>query len=243
MICTDRVAIVTGAAGNGMGRSIALTLAREGASVVVNYRKSSESAARIVQHVNARGGQAVALQADVTQDTQCKALVEETLERFHRVDICVIGPGGGWHAEPIEGLDSTAALDDATRELAPVYHLMPLVLPGMYERGWGRIVGISLHPSKLPPAYAYSAAKAARTHAMLLAQERAWPHGVTVNVIAPGPVGHVASLEDAIELCEHGGKWHERTNVTPQDIAEGVAMLCSESGRFISGCVLPYLFH
>jgi NAD(P)-dependent dehydrogenase (short-subunit alcohol dehydrogenase family) len=60
MMCTDRVAIVTGAAGRGMGRSIALTLAREGASVVVNYRKSGESAARIVQHVNTHGGQAIA---------------------------------------------------------------------------------------------------------------------------------------------------------------------------------------
>ena len=53
----------------------------------------------------------------------------------------------------------------------------------------------------------------------------------------------VESLEEAIELCDHGPAWQRRMDVTPQDIAEGVAFLCSEAGRFITGCVLPYLFH
>lgn len=243
MICKNKVAIVTGAAGNGMGRSIALTLAREGASVVVNYLTSQDSAQAIVKYITNQGGNAIAFQADVTQQNQCSALVNAATAQFGKVDICIIGPGGGWHPESIDKLDSKAALDDAQKELAPVYNLMPLVLPGMYERKWGRIVGLSLLSTTPSPAYAYNSGKAARTNALLLAQNDAWKNGVTINVIAPGPVKEVSSLEDAVELCEHGSKWQKRKNTTPQDIAEGVTMLCSDSGKFISGCVLPYMFY
>jgi 3-oxoacyl-[acyl-carrier protein] reductase len=241
--CENRVAIATGAAGNGMGRSIALTLAREGAAVIVNYRTSQERAEAVASHIRTCGGVAVPVQADIATAEGCRQLVARTLEEFGRVDICVIGPGSGWHPAPIDQLDTAAALEDLSREVAPFYHLMPLVLPGMYERRWGRIIGIALHPTKLPPAYAYNAAKAARTHALLLANDEAWRHGVTINVVAPGPVGEVATLAAARELCDHTAAWANRPDVTPQDIAEGVAMLCSETGRFISGCVLPYLFY
>jgi 3-oxoacyl-[acyl-carrier protein] reductase len=242
MNCEGKVALVTGAAGSGLGRSIALTLAREGAQVVVNYRTSEESARVIVDHILSFGGQAIAVSADVFDAGECTRLVETTIEQFGQVDICIIGPGGGWHPESIDQLAPVDALNDLHNETAPVLYLMPRVLPGMYERHWGRIIGIATHPVKLSPAYAYNLGKFSRIHSILLAQDQAWPHGVTVNVIAPGPVDGLADLANAVEHVQHGAAWRERTNVTPQDIAEGVAFLCSESGRFISGCVLPYLF-
>ena len=64
-----------------------------------------------------------------------------------------------------------------------------------------------------------------------------------MNIIAPGPVSALPSLGGAIEQCKHGAAWQKRTGISPQDVAEGVAFLCSESGRFITGCVLPYLFN
>jgi NAD(P)-dependent dehydrogenase (short-subunit alcohol dehydrogenase family) len=243
MTCRDKVAIVTGAAGNGMGRSIALTLAREGAKVVVNYRASQASAEAIVAHIARQGGNAIAVQADVFTADGCKRLVDATVAQYGQVDICIVGPGGGWHPESPDRLDPAAGLEDLHRETAPLLYLMPLVLPGMYERRWGRIIALALHPTKVSPAYAYNIGKAARTQALLLAHERAWPNQVTINVIAPGPVPGIGSLEAAIEQCDHGPAWQQRSDVSPQDIAEGVAFLCSESGRFISGCVLPYLFH
>jgi len=78
---------------------------------------------------------------------------------------------------------------------------------------------------------------------MLKARDEAWHHGVTVNVIAPGPVPAIESLAEAIEQCEHGPAWQKRPNTSPQDIAESVAFLCSDAGRYITGCVLPFLFH
>jgi NAD(P)-dependent dehydrogenase (short-subunit alcohol dehydrogenase family) len=241
--CAGKVALVTGAAGSGMGRSIALTLAREGAHVVVNYRNSQANAKAIVEHIESDGGSARAISADVFDAEGCQKLVQTTIELFGQIDICIIGPGGGWHPETIDQLVPEAALDDLRQETAPILHLMPLILPGMYERQWGRLIGIATHPVKLSPAYAYNTGKAARMHALLLAQDQAWAQGVTVNVIAPGPVAGIPDLDGAIEQCRHGLAWQKRTDLSPQDIAEGVAFLCSESGRFITGCVLPYLFH
>lgn len=242
MMLKGKVALVTGAAGSGMGRSIALTLAREGASVVVNYRTSAEHARAIVAHIKKSGGRALAVQADVFEQDGCETLVQATLAQFGSVDICIVGPGGGWHPEPPEKINPAWALEDLRREVAPLYVLMPLVLPGMIERGWGRLIGLGLHPREVPPAYAYNVGKAARMQALLLAEKQLWPHGVTVNVVAPGPVAGVDSLEEAVALCDHGEAWQQRVNVTPQDVAEGVAFLCSEAGRFVTGCVLPYMF-
>jgi len=241
MTCEGKVTIVTGAAGSGMGRSIALTLAREGAKAVVNYRTSGESAKAIVDHIESRGGSAVAVQADVFEADGCKKLVDAAVKRFNQVDICIVGPGGGWHPQPIDRLDPTATLEDVHHEIAPLFYLMPLVLPDMYKRNWGRFIGIALHPTKLPPAYSYNVGKAARAQALLLAQNQAWFYGVTVNIIAPSPVPSIKSLEEAIEQCNHGPAWQKRTTTSPQDIAESVAFLCSEAGRFITGCVIPFM--
>ncbi len=240
MTCKDKVAIVTGAAGKGMGRSIALTLAREGAKVVVNYRTSEQSAQRVAEHIKSRGGDAMTTQGDVFRADDCRRLVDAAIERYGNVDICVIGPGAGWHPEPAAKIDGVAALEDAHNELAPIYHLMPLVLPSMYGRKYGRLIGLSLNRPFDSPAYAYNVAKAARTYALLQARDQAFQHGVTVNIIAPGPVSAIEQFSQAVELCDHGSAWVDRNNTTPQDIAEGVGFLCSEAGSFISGCEVPY---
>ncbi len=240
MKCKDKVALVTGAAGQGMGRSIALTLAREGAKVVVNYRTSADMAKAIVAHVKAQGGNALALQANVQDSAECNGLVRRTVEEFGQIDICVVNPGGGWHMEPINKLKVNEALEDVRQELSPLYNLMQSVLPSMYERNWGRFIAISLEPSYSSPAYAYNVAKAARSHAVLLAAEQAWKHGVTMNVICPGPVASIETLEAAIEQCENSESWKSRKKVTPQDIGEAVAFLCSDVGKFITGCVVPF---
>lgn len=242
MMCEDRVAIVTGAAGSGMGRSIALTLAREGAKVVVNYRKSKRNAEEIVRHMASDGNEGLAVQADVFEFDGCKQLVDATIDKYGQVDICIVSPGAGWHDDPIHKLNVSGAIEDVHHEVAPVFSFMALVLPGMFGRKWGRFIAISLNGFG-SPSYAYNVAKAARTHAMKIGVAQAWQKGVTLNIIAPGPVGGIKTLTDAIEQCEHGPAWTGRKNVSPQDIAEGVAFLCSEAGRFVSGCELTYRWH
>ena len=240
--CKGKVALVTGAAGNGLGRSIALTLAREGAKVIINYRSSEKTALQISTYITESGGTAIAVQADVFNKAGCTTLVDQAKKAFGNIDIAIIGPGGGWNPQAIDQMDPDEALENITQETAPLLYLLPLLLPDMYKQNWGRIIGLATHPVKLSPAYTYNIGKAARMQALLLAQDQAWAHGVTMNVIAPGPVNGIPSLENAIEQSRHDPSWIERNNVSPQDIAEGVAFLCSEAGQYINGCVLPYLF-
>lgn len=225
-----------------MGRSIALTLARAGARVVVNYLTSTDSAQAIVKQVASEGGKAAVLRADIMQQDQCRTLVDFAAEEYGKIDICIIGPGAGWNPESVDQLNPAAALEDVGRELAPIYNLMPLVLPGMYEQKWGRVIAISLTPPYNTPAFSYNVAKAARTDALMLARDPAWQQGVTVNTIAPGPVVPLETLDIAAEQCAHGPAWQTRGTASPQDIAECVAFLCSESGNFISGAVIPFMF-
>ena len=75
MLCEGKVAIVTGAAGKGMGRSIALTLAREGASVLVNYLTSEDGARDVVKYIEKKGGRALPFQADICRQDQCVSMV------------------------------------------------------------------------------------------------------------------------------------------------------------------------
>jgi NAD(P)-dependent dehydrogenase (short-subunit alcohol dehydrogenase family) len=239
----DKVALITGSAGSGIGRSIALTLAREGAKVAVNYRTSKEQAEAVVAHIKSRSRDAIAIEADIFGAEGCRDLVRAAIESFGRVDICVVNPGAGWHPEPLDKLDSSAALEDIQNEVAPFLHLMPLVLPQMYERRWGRVIGIALLPPYDSPAYSYNVGKAARVQAMLQARDQAWRNGVTVNVIGPGPVPAIENLAEAVEQCDHGMAWRQRSNTSPQDIAEAAAYLCSDAGRFVTGCVLPFLYH
>ena len=243
MALKERVALVTGSAGKGMGRSIALTLAREGAKVVVNYRTSQNEAQAIVDQIQSRNGEAISVEANIFKADDCKKLVNSTIEHFGQIDICIINPGAGWHPESIDKLDSSAALEDIHNEVAPFFHLMPLALPEMYKRRWGRVIGISLLPPYKSPAYSYNVGKAARTYALIKARDEAWRNGVTINIISPGPVPAIENLSEAIEQCDHDQAWQKRSNTSPQDIAESVAFLCSESGRFITGCSLPFLFH
>ncbi len=234
-----KAALVTGAAGQGMGRSIALTLARDGYAVAVNYLKNQKAADEIMGLIQNRGGRAIAVQGDVFIQEDCQRLVQATAAAFGVLDVCVISPGAGWNPEPVAALKPKQSLRDVFQEVAPIYYLLPYALAEMQKEKQGRIIGIASNLTIPSPSYSYNAAKAARTETLKQAVSAAWKAGVTVNIIAPGPVDAFQSLEEA-DAALRAGRVHGK--VTPQDIAEGVAFLCSDAGRYITGCVLPYMF-
>ena len=172
----------------------------------------------------------------------CETLVRETVRELGGLDVCVIGPGADWNPEPLANLQAKAALRDVAQEVAPIYYLLPPALLEMRKQKRGRIIGIASNLDIPSPSYAYNAAKAARIEALKLAAPEAWKLGVTVNVIAPGPVSAFASFEDAKACAANQAAWQKRGAITPQDIAEGVAFLCSDAGRYLTGCVLTYMF-
>lgn len=242
MSLKGKVAIVTGASGNGMGRSIALTLARQGACTVINYLKNEKAAEEIVGYIRENGGNAIAVQGDLFDQKDCQKLVNAAITAYGKVDICIIGPGAGWNPEGLLDLDAQKSLEDVIKEVSGVYHLLPLVLNDMQKRHWGRVIGIASNMTIPSPAYSYNVAKASRTEALLSSVKKAWELGVTVNVIAPGPVDAFSSFQEACACSCEEEAWVGRKKVTPQDIAEGVAFICSDCADYISGCILPYLF-
>ena len=198
-----RVALVT-AATRGIGRAIADALAREGAHVSVVARTAND-VQRVAESIHGFG-----VAADVTTQEGCAKAVAETQRNLGPIEILVNNfgarAGTSWQDTGPEEFD--AAFQGNVVVSA---RMTQLVLPGMVERGWGRVVVISsVYGREAGGAPAYNAAKAAEnSYVKSLAREVA-AHGVTVNAVAPGSI-----------LWEGGG-WWRRQQSDPQGIAEFV---------------------
>jgi NAD(P)-dependent dehydrogenase (short-subunit alcohol dehydrogenase family) len=228
------VALVTGAS-RGLGAVIARRLAADGLAVAVNYYSDSAGAGRVVDDIRAAGGIAEAFNADVTDEADVAGLVVSVAERLGPVDVLVANATGPQPSIRIEDLSWQSHLDQLTFFVKSPMLLVQAVLPGMKERGGGRVVqiGSDIVDRKLPGMSAYIAAKGAQ-HAMAQAWARELgPHGITVNVVAPGwiPVERHAGLDESGYLTEVPlGRMG-----TPGDVAAAVAFLASEGGAFVTG--------
>lgn len=181
-----RVALVTGGS-RGIGRAIALALAKAGASVAIAYRDRSQEAASVLEAIHQDGGRAVAIAADVSLASAVVAMISDVEQQLGPVDILVNNAGIG----VIRGLDEITE-EDFDRTIAvnlkSVFLCTQAVLPGMRARRWGRIVNMSSIAARGSGglSVAYNASKAGiegltRGYAARLA-----PEGVTVNAVAPG---------------------------------------------------------
>ena len=238
-----RVALVTGASGEGMGRSIALTLAREGADIVVNYRRRARRAQEVARVIRKMGRRSLVQQADVADPAAVQAMVEAALQAFGHIDILLNSAGGSWKPQDLTEIEPDHWRSVMAEEIDASYLLMRAVLPGMRERGWGRIITIGgyraddwlLGPPHVPLDYPLG--KAARHWLTRTLAAHEIVHGITINAIAPGPIPYI-SLEEAVEAVRGGPAWARRSRPGPQDVAEAVAFLCSERARFLTGAVL-----
>ncbi len=236
----EKVAIITGSSGNGIGRSTALTLAREKYSVVINYKNNKNNAEEVCGIINKKGGKAIAIKANIFNKSECDLLVNETIFNFGRIDVCIIGPGADWNAEQPENLKVENALQDIMQEISPIYSLIPRLITEMKKNKDGRIIAIASNKRFPSPAYSYNVAKNSRIEAMLGLVNSCWNNKITINVVSPGPVDHVDSLSEAVGYVEKFPD--KRTKVLPQDIAETISFLCSDKGRYITGNVIELGF-
>lgn len=234
-----RVAIVTGSTGEGMGRQIAWTLARERASVVLNYgtyRRGAAAARKAVQGCEELGGHAIAVKADTRTEAGLAKLAKAAKEKFGRIDIAVANGGGDLIERPLDKLTQSEWHKVVDAEVDGLLFLAKAVLPGMRKQGWGRIVSIgwdrAAAASALP--YDYAVGKAARD---LLAEKLARAergNGITVNTVAPGYIPYPSDAASR-RLVRHEKGWTERKHAWNQDIAEQVLWLCREESRFVTG--------
>jgi len=215
----DRVALITGGA-RGIGRAIALDLARAGWAVAFCYRTSEAAAAETRAALEAAGARALAVRADVSDPMRAADLVQQVEATWGRID-ALINCVGPYHRVELLQETPVAWREMFEHNLHPVFYLSQAVAPGMIARKWGRILAFGMATADQltaqPNVTAHYIAKAGilvlvRSLARVLAA-----HGVTVNAISPGfidsgsapkaeleamrpriPAGYVGSVEDTV---------------------------------------------
>jgi len=232
-----RVALVTGSS-RGLGRHIAMRLAEDGFAVAVNGLHEDGRTEDVAAEIGEAGGLAQAFAADVTDEGAVAGLVRAVEGALGPVSVLVLNATGPQPEAPLEDVewhDHLAQLDLFVK--SPVL-LGRAVVPGMRERGWGRIVEIDSEVVDAPPPgrSAYVTAKSAQ-----LGLARSWarelaPHGITVNSVSPGfvPVERHADVledvKDAYLATVPTGRMG-----SPEDVAHAVAFFASEAAGFITG--------
>ncbi len=246
-----KVALVA-ASSRGLGRAVAEELAAEGAALVLCARGEDalrETAAAIEQRTGAR---VVAVAADVSQSSGLTTVTGAAMREFGRVDVLVTNSGGP-PSGPFEQ-HAPEAWDDAIRSLLhSVLGLTRAVLPGMRERGWGRIINITSIAVKQPVdglILSNSVRAAVTGFARTLANEVA-PHGITVNNVLPGYTRTARVEQLAAQTAAARGVTPEEAEAVwtgqipaarlgePREFAALVAFLASERASYITGTSIP----
>jgi 3-oxoacyl-[acyl-carrier protein] reductase len=244
-----RACAVTGAS-SGIGRATALSLAREGASVLLVGRREGPLA-EVAAECRRDGGVAQALAVDVTATDVGERVVEALLSHFDRIDVLVNNAG----TSSIRTLEQLTEDDWQTQwelnVLGPM-RLMRAVAPEMADRGWGRIVNVSSSSGKRPSStnMAYSVAKAAELSLSRAFADLYAGQGVLINAVAPGAVGTdlwMAPGGMADQAAQAQGKTREEVLAatagrsplgrlsTEEEIAAVITFLCSEAASNVAG--------
>ncbi len=246
-----KACIVTGAS-RGIGRDVAGRLCREGASVLLVARGEDDLAEAAEAAQAAGEGAAATLALDVTAPGAAERIISSASERFGQVDVVVNNAGQAkWRAlEDVPDEDWQAAWD--LNVMAPM-RLMRAAIPGMAERGWGRIVNVSSTAGKRPSGHMpeYSVAKAAQLSLSKVFAQAHASDGILVNAVCPGPTASemwmepgglldqsqelsgASTREEALE--EAGASRPIGRLAEPAEIGAVIAFLCSEAASYVSG--------
>ncbi|WP_327420011.1 SDR family oxidoreductase [Streptomyces sp. NBC_01230] len=235
---TGRVALVTGAS-SGIGAATARLLAARGMRVVVNYLRSSKSAEEVVAGIEAAGGQAMAVRADVREAAAVESMVEQVRSVWGGVDVLVHNALIPYAVKSFQDMTWEELGGKLDAELHAAFAVTKAVLPAMTEQGWGRIIYLGTGLSRRPREgmIALGTAKAAlEQFARYLAQELG-PQGITVNVVAPGPVE--SRMADDVFDDAHKQRQVAATPLGrlayPADVAQAVAFYAGEDNAFMTG--------
>lgn len=247
MLLEGKVAVVSGV-GPGTGRALALALAREGANLALAAR-SAERLETVRQEVEALGRDAIAVPTDITAPEQCRALAEQTAQRFGRIDVLINNAAATGHGMPLETIDLDRLRVPIEVNMIGTVAMTQAVIPAMQEAGGGSIVMINSLETRraMEGSAAYSSSKAGL---MALTQTFALELGryqIRVNSVVPSYIwgGPVRLYFNAL-AAERGVGWEEvRAEIeasiplgriaTAEDVAEAALFFASDRSRAITG--------
>ena len=238
-----KVAIVTAAAGAGIGQATARTLAKEGANIVVNSRRAHERLTSTAEEIRSSFGvKALAIQADVCNHEQVDSMIKQTLDEFGRIDILVNNAGTDRNVPIVDMTDEVWDLVLDTN-LKGVFHCCRAVLPTMIKQKSGKIVNISSIAAWgpwVPDSAAYNAAKGGAVSFTYGIIREVAKYNINVNAVTPGLVPNPFLTKVAPE---------EELNIirkaTPlprdcalEEVANAVVFLASDEASYITGVAL-----
>jgi 3-oxoacyl-[acyl-carrier protein] reductase len=217
-----RVALVTGAS-RGIGRAIALALAREGADIAVNYRSNEGAAAEVCAEVERLGRKAIMVKADVANETEVTAMIKTIRRELGPISILVNNAGIG-RMRSIDEITEADWDEMVATNLKATFLVTQTVLPDMRARRWGRIIGLSSVAAQMGGVVGphYAASKGGVQGLMHYYAGNLAKEGITAISVAPGPVATDMAAElpqlkpESIPIGRFG---------TPDEIAEVAVML------------------
>ena len=234
---SEQVVIVTGS-GSGLGMGIAIRFAQAGAKVVVNYRSSKTGANAVVAEIEANGGTAVALQADVTRRSEVERLINQTVDRFSQLNILVNNAGIYPQDSLLEMTDEDwdSVIDANMRS---TFLTTQVAARQMITQGeGGAIVNIASIEAENPaPAHShYVAAKGGVVMHTMAAANELGSHRIRVNVVSPGLIwreGIEAAWPEGVTRFQEAAALYRLG--MPDDVADACLFLASSAARWITG--------
>jgi 3-oxoacyl-[acyl-carrier protein] reductase len=238
MSFSQRVAFVTGAS-QGIGRTCALRLAKDGVAVALAAR-SEEKLKELVTEITAAGGKASAFALDVAEEEQVKPAIKGAIAQFGKIDILVNNAGitRDQLVMRMKRADWDAVLQT---NLTSAYLCIQNVIPSMLKQRWGRIINISSVFGQMGQAGQanYAASKAGLIGLTMAIAREVGSRNITCNAIAPGFIETAMTAVLSEELKQSAVKQIPLGRVgTPEDVASAVAFLASDEASYITGHVL-----
>ncbi len=236
---TGKVALVTGAS-RGIGSACAIKLAALGAQVVVNYNQNAQAAAQVVATIQQAGGQAIAVQGNVSQFAIAQAVVKTTIDTYGRLDILV--NNAGTTRDNLLALMKEDEFDSIIQtNLKSVFNMSKAALRQMMKQKYGRIVNMSSVAGIVgnPGQTNYSASKAGIIGFTKAMAKEYGAKNIAVNAVAPGYIPTDLTNQLPQDIKDGITKFTALGRMgTPEEIANAVAFLASDDASYITGQVL-----